>query len=211
MAFREYSLIDEKILSQKIQELREKKELDYNQTKNPFYKPKIWDSKTKSELLHLDNDKLIDYCLEFPFECANDPNYLSEIRLRSTLDQKQNPNTFLQSLQFKIQMTTNQSYFGCYCRKEPDLSIYATCPIDLYGLDNVCKSKYDCLKKSNELETTNGLEKKQCLSKFKEDLSILMKTKEAKDKIHQGKDNFERMIFYTKKLWALEVLKESKL
>lgn len=214
MTFREYSLIDDTVLSQKIRESSDKKkELGYNETKYPNYKPKVWDSKPKSELVYLPNDKLIDYCLEFPYECVTDSNYIQEIRSRTIPNQKQNPNPILFSnlLQEKVQSTYDKTYFGCYCRKEPDLSIYATCPIDLYGLDNLCKNKNDCFKKTNGKENTDNPNQNQCIKKFKDDLSNLMKTKESKDKIHQGKDNFERMIFYTKKLWALEVLKESKL
>lgn len=214
MMTREYRLIDSETLALKKEEQKKiEKETKPRSEAESFQLPKVWSPKPKSEITALPDDRLIDYCLEFPYECVNEPNYISEIRLRSTPDQKQNANSnpFLQSLQSKIQMTTDKTYFGCYCRKEPDLSIYENCPIDLHGLDNICKSKYDCLEKSDESETTNGLGKKQCHKKFKDDLSNLMKTKESKDKIHQGKDNFERMIFYTKKLWALEVLKESKL
>lgn len=204
-AFREYSLIDEKILSQKIKELREKKqERGYSKHKEQFYKPKIWDSKSKSELVYIPNDQLIDYCLEFPYECVNDQNYIQEIRSRTTANAKLNlnPTNFSNLLLEKINTTKDKTYFGCYCRKNSDFFIYSQCPIDRYGLDALCKKKTDCL------EERNAEKERQCFKTFKEDLSILLKTKESKDKIHQEKENFERMIFYTKKLWALEVLKD---
>ncbi|TGM78430.1 hypothetical protein EHR01_07640 [Leptospira mtsangambouensis] len=209
MAFREYSLMDERILSQKKEELKKiYKEREYYKYINPLSKPKIWDPKSKSDLTFISNDQLIDYCLEFPYECVTDSNYLSEIQFRKNPREKQktnaSPSDFSSSLLTKIQKTTDKINFGCYCRKIPDLSIYSSCPIDQFGLDSVCKNKNDCLEK------TNVENQKLCHNKFKEELSILMKTKESKDTIHHGQDNFERMIFYTKKLWALEMLEGQK-
>ncbi|WP_232369081.1 hypothetical protein [Leptospira abararensis] len=211
MAFREYNLIDDTILSQKIKESREKKKnLGYNETIYHNYKPKVWNTKTKSELVYLSNDNLIDYCLEFPYECVNDPIYIKEIRSRTTPNLKKNPNPILFSnrLLEKIQTTYDKIYFGCYCRKNPDFSIYESCPIDSYGLDSICKQKFDCFQRTSGFETTQNIGQNQCQKKFKNDLSVLIKTKEPKDKIHEGNENFERMIFYAKKIWALENLKE---
>ncbi|TGL88630.1 hypothetical protein EHQ68_08290 [Leptospira congkakensis] len=205
MVVREYRLMDADLLSQKRYEQREvERKTDPRYHKESFQLPKVWDPKPKSEIVNMPNERLIDYCLEFPYECVTDPNYLGEIRFRSNTNQKKNlnPSDFSSSFLTKTETTTNQIYFGCYCRKKPDQSIYSICPIDNSGLDSVCKSKNDCL------ERTNGEGQKLCHKKFKEDLSILMKTKESKDAIHKEKDNFDRMIFYTKKLWALETLKE---
>ncbi|WP_244279905.1 hypothetical protein [Leptospira brenneri] len=210
MVVREYNLMDSEILSQKKEEQKEKpRAYTAPDPKAPFSKIRIWEPKPKLEIVSLPDVRLVDSCLEFPYECATDPNYIGEIRLRTKADQKQNsnPDGFSKIFLSKVQSKIDTTYFGCYCRKETNLSIYENCPIDSYGLDSVCKSKYDCLEKSSELDTTNGLNKNQCTKKFKEDLFKLIKTKESKDKIHQGKENFERMIYYTKKLWALEILK----
>ncbi|MCW7482674.1 hypothetical protein [Leptospira kanakyensis] len=203
MVVREYFLMDADILSQKKDKQKEiERETNSRYHRESIQLPKVWDPKPKSEIVSMTHEKLIDYCLEFTYECVTDSNYLKEIQTRNNQKQNLNPSDFSSVLLTKTENTTNQIYFGCYCRKKPDLSIYSFCPIDTFGLDSVCKSKNDCL------EITNGEGQKLCHKKFKEDLSILMKTKESKDTIHKEKDNFERMIFYTKKLWALETLKE---
>ncbi|TGK95413.1 hypothetical protein EHQ30_01885 [Leptospira brenneri] len=225
MISREYSLNDVDSISKKkeeeMQTYREKtipdsgeqadkkKSASYSYRQDSVPQIQVWNKKLKPEITAMPDAMLVDSCLEFPYECATDPNYIGEIRLRTKADQKQNsnPDGFSKIFLSKVQSKIDTTYFGCYCRKEPDLSIYENCPIDSYGLDSVCKSKYDCLEKSSELDTTNGLNKNQCTKKFKEDLFILSQSKEPKDKIHQGKENFERMIYYTKKLWALEILK----
>lgn len=205
MVVREYLLMDSDTLSQKKDKQREIESLTKAKNRREtFQLPKIWDPKPKSEIVNLTNEKLIDYCLEFPYECVTDSNYWGEIRIRYQKIPKENQNTFdfSTSLSSKIQNTSNQIYFGCYCRKNPDLSIYTICPIDQFGLDSICKNNKDCLEKTDKGNL------KLCHKKFKEDLSNLMKIKESKDTIHKEKDNFDRMIFYTKKLWALEILKE---
>lgn len=200
MVVREYRLMDSELLSQKRNEQKEvERKRNSRYHKESMLLPKVWDPKPKSEIVSMPNERLLDYCLEFPYECVTDPNYLGEIQLRNKKQNADLPD-FSSNLQTKIKETNNSTYFGCYCRKIPDLSIYSSCPIDQFGLDSICKNKNDCLEK------TSNESKKLCHKRFKDDLSILMKTKESKDRIHQGKDNFERMIFYTKKLWALEVL-----
>ncbi|MCW7493400.1 hypothetical protein ND861_12200 [Leptospira sp. 2 VSF19] len=209
MITREYQLVDLETI-RKINKSESKENFlntKYTTAQNPhdpFSPKKIWEPKPKSEISILPNERLIDYCLEFSFECVTDPNYLGEIQLRNRKDKNQNAGIpgFSSNLQTKIQKIEEETYFGCYCRKEPNLSIYQNCPIDQFGLDSICKRKNDCLT-----NVTNE-KRKRCQTQFKEDLYVLLKTKESKDQIHQNKDNFDRMIFYTKKFWAMEVLKE---
>lgn len=209
MITREYQLVD---LETIYKNLKSGTETPFFHTKyttapnprDPFSERKVWDPKPKSEITILSNERLIDYCLEFPFECVTDPNYLGEIQFRNRKNQKHNADLpeFSKNLQTEIQKIKDVTYFGCFCRKDPNLSIYQTCPIDQFGLDSICKRKNDCLT------TANDEKNKLCKKQFKEELSVLIKTKESKDQIHQDKDNFDRMILYTKKFWAIEVLEE---
>lgn len=212
MVVRESHLMDSEILTQVKSEMdRNRVKTSYHQPKDPLFPIKVWSQKPNSEITALSDDRLIDTCLEFPYECVTDANYRQEIRRRSFAEHNQNtnPTSFSQTISAKIQSTDDKTYFGCYCRKNPDFSIYVSCPIDSYGLDSICKEKIDCFQKIIGLETTQNISQNQCMKKFKNDLSVLIKTKNSKDKIHQGKENFERMLFYTKKIWALEELKSS--
>lgn len=209
MLTREYQLVNLE-LAEKQSELNSQPETPFFGTKytttpdpkDPFSQVKVWAPKPKSEIQTLPEDRLFNYCLDFPYECVTDTNYFAEMKKRISSNRNTNSHSLANSFHTNLNREKDKTYFRCYCRKEPNLSIYKTCPIDQFGLDSICKEKFDCLHQRNDSE------KKFCYQKYKEDLATLLKTKEPKYKIDSDPTNEERMIHYTKKFWAMEVLGE---
>lgn len=207
MLTREYGLVDFEALNQK-----QKSDLKYVSIhtkystspdhRDPFSNHQVWDPKPKSEIHSIPDSRLIAYCLDFPYECANDPNYLNEIKYRISKTENQSSASFKTSLEKNLKIEIQKTNFGCYCRTTPDLSIYNACPIDNSGLDSICKEKSDCFSNGNNSDKTI------CMKKYKESLIKLINTKESKDRIHSEPTNFDRMIYYTKKFLAFELLIE---
>ncbi|TGL67517.1 hypothetical protein [Leptospira jelokensis] len=207
MLVREYELADSETLKkkQKADPINVSFHTKYSTApdhRDPFSNYQIWESKPKSELRSIPDSRLIEYCLEFPYECATDPNYVSEVKNRISKSEIQSSESFKTSFQKNVKQKIKTTNFGCYCRLTSDTSIYKSCPIDNFGLDSICKEKTDCTLKQND--TGPAI----CIKKYKESLSKLINSKESKDKIHTEPENFNRMVYYAKKFLAFELLNE---
>ncbi|EOQ87759.1 hypothetical protein LEP1GSC202_2627 [Leptospira yanagawae serovar Saopaulo str. Sao Paulo = ATCC 700523] len=205
MLVREYELADSETLKkkQKADPVNASFHTKYSTApdhRDPFSNYQIWESKPKSELLSLSDSRLIAYCLDFPYECATDSNYIHEFKNRISKSETQSSESFNTSFQTNLKREIQKTNFGCYCRLTPDLSIYKSCPIDNFGLDSICKEKTDCSQNKND----NNI----CTKKYKESLLKLINSKESKDIIHSGSANFDRMVYYAKKFLAFELLNE---